>query len=103
VRDLKRPLSVILAALVLCAIFVGSLVLVVVVYNEEPGDVAIRVGLQKSVVTFDIVSFFGSVTPCASRPPQLSIFADYSFRVHHPVNLGDRHLLAHAMASDTAT
>jgi len=36
VRDLKRPLSVIFAGLVLCAIFVGSLLLVIVVYGEEP-------------------------------------------------------------------
>jgi hypothetical protein len=27
-------------------------------------------------------------------------FSDYSFRVHHLVNWDDRHLLAHAMASD---
>jgi hypothetical protein len=27
-------------------------------------------------------------------------FSDYSFMVHHPVNRDDRHLLAHAMASD---
>jgi hypothetical protein len=27
-------------------------------------------------------------------------FTDYSFRVHHLVNRDDRHLLAHAMASD---
>ena len=36
VRDLKRPLSVIFAGLVLCGIFVGSLLLVVIVYVEEP-------------------------------------------------------------------
>jgi hypothetical protein len=28
------------------------------------------------------------------------LFSDYSFWVHHPVNRDDRHLLAHAMASD---
>jgi hypothetical protein len=27
-------------------------------------------------------------------------FSDYSFLVHHPVNRDDRHLLAHAMASE---
>jgi hypothetical protein len=27
-------------------------------------------------------------------------FSDYSFWVHHPVNRDDRHILAHAMASD---
>jgi hypothetical protein len=27
-------------------------------------------------------------------------FYDYSFIVHHPVNQDDRHLLAHAIASD---
>jgi hypothetical protein len=41
----------------------------------------------------------GSATPCASPPPP-SIFSDYSFWVHHLVNWDDRHLLAHAMASD---
>jgi hypothetical protein len=30
----------------------------------------------------------------------LHFFSDYSFRVHHLVNQDDRHLLAHAMASD---
>ena len=39
VRDLKRPLSVIFAGLVLCAIFIGSLLLVIVVYVEEPEPV----------------------------------------------------------------
>jgi hypothetical protein len=44
--------------------------------------------------------FLGSATPCASTPPWPSIFSDYSFWFHHPVNQDDRHLLAHAMASD---
>jgi hypothetical protein len=39
--------------------------------------------------------FFG-----ASPPPRPSIFSDYSFRVRHLVNRDDRHLLAHAVASD---
>jgi hypothetical protein len=40
-------------------------------------------------------------TPCASPPPRPSIFSNYFFLVvHHPVNWDDRHLLAHAMASD---
>jgi hypothetical protein len=30
----------------------------------------------------------------------LALFSDYSFWVHHLVNRDDRHLLAHAMASD---
>jgi hypothetical protein len=42
----------------------------------------------------------GSATPCASPPPCPSIFSNYSFWVHHPVNRDDRHLLAFAMASD---
>jgi hypothetical protein len=42
----------------------------------------------------------GSATPCASPPPQPSIFSDYSFWVHHPINWDDRHLLAQAKASD---
>jgi hypothetical protein len=29
-----------------------------------------------------------------------SIFSHYTFWIHHPVNQDDRHLLAHAMASD---
>jgi hypothetical protein len=44
--------------------------------------------------------FSGSATPCASPPPRPSIFSDYSFWVHHPVNRDDRQLLTHAMASD---
>jgi hypothetical protein len=28
------------------------------------------------------------------------MFSNYSFLGHHPVNQDDRHLLAHAMASD---
>jgi hypothetical protein len=31
----------------------------------------------------------GPATPCASLPPQPSIFSDYSFLVHHPVNRYD--------------
>jgi hypothetical protein len=46
------------------------------------------------------VFFFWSATPCASPPPRPSIFSHYSFWVHHLVNWDDRHLLAHAMASD---
>jgi hypothetical protein len=46
------------------------------------------------------MSLFWSATPCASPPPGPSIFSDYSFRVHHPVNWDDQQLLAHAMASD---
>jgi hypothetical protein len=44
--------------------------------------------------------FFGSEAPCASPPPQPSICSNYSVWVHHLVNQDDRHLLAHAMASD---
>jgi hypothetical protein len=36
----------------------------------------------------------------SSSAPRPSIFSDYSFWVHHIVNRDDRHLLAHAMASD---
>jgi hypothetical protein len=43
---------------------------------------------------------WGGVTPCACPPPWPSIFSYYSFLVHHCVNRDDRHLLAHAMASD---
>jgi hypothetical protein len=42
----------------------------------------------------------GSVTLCVSHPPLPSIFSDYSFLVHHPVNRINRHLLAHALAFD---
>jgi hypothetical protein len=42
----------------------------------------------------------GAATPYASPPRQPSIFSDYSFCVHHPVNRDDQHLLARAMASD---
>jgi hypothetical protein len=42
----------------------------------------------------------GPATPCAFLPPWPSIFSDYSFLVHHPVNRDDQHLLTHAMASD---
>jgi hypothetical protein len=41
-----------------------------------------------------------SATPCAFPPPWPSIFSNYSFWVHHLVNLDDRQILAHAMASD---
>ena len=44
--DLKRPLSFIFAVLSFIAIFVGSLVLVVVVYEEEP------VSLERDLVIF---------------------------------------------------
>jgi hypothetical protein len=47
------------------------------------------------------MDFFSlSATPFAFPPPRPSIFFNYSFWVHHPVNRDDRHLLAHAMASD---
>jgi hypothetical protein len=39
-------------------------------------------------------------TPCASPPPRPSNFSDYFLWVHHLVNPDDRHLFAHAMASD---
>jgi hypothetical protein len=52
--------------------------------------------ILKSIFMF----FFGSATPCASPPPRPSIFSDYYFWVHHLVNGDERHLLAHAMASD---
>jgi hypothetical protein len=41
-----------------------------------------------------IIFFFGGGV---SGP---SIFSDCSFQVHQPVNQEERHLLAHAMASD---
>jgi hypothetical protein len=46
------------------------------------------------------IEFIWSATSCASPPPRLSIFSNYSFLVHLPVNWDDRNLLAHAMASD---
>jgi hypothetical protein len=47
------------------------------------------------------LGFFGeSATPYASPSPWPSIFSNYSFLVRHTVNWDDRHLLAHAMASD---
>jgi hypothetical protein len=52
-----------------------------------------------SATSLILHSFFGSAAPCAS-PPRPSIFSDYSSWVHHPVSHDDRHLLAHAMASD---
>jgi hypothetical protein len=41
-----------------------------------------------------------SATPCTFPPPWPSIFSNDSFLVQHPVNGDDRHLHAHAMASD---
>jgi Fe-S-cluster containining protein len=49
---------------------------------------------------FSCKFFGGSTTPCASPPPWPSIFSDYSFWIHNLANWDDRHLLAHAMASD---
>jgi hypothetical protein len=46
------------------------------------------------------LNFFLSATPCASPPPWPSIFSNYSFGIHQPVNQDDQRLLAHAMASD---
>jgi hypothetical protein len=46
------------------------------------------------------IFFGGSATPCASPPRWPSIFSDHSFWIHHPVHQDDRHLLAHAVASD---
>jgi hypothetical protein len=43
-------------------------------------------------------TIFGVSDPCASPPPGPSIFSDYSFWFHHPVNWDDQHLLANAMA-----
>jgi hypothetical protein len=40
----------------------------------------------------------GRATPCASLWPY--ICSNYYFLVHHPVSRDDRHLLAHAIASD---
>jgi hypothetical protein len=38
---------------------------------------------------------------CGGEDTEIFLFfSDYSFWVHHPVNQDDRHLLAHAMASD---
>jgi hypothetical protein len=51
-------------------------------------------------VFFTSEVFWGSATPCASPPPWPSIFSDYSLWVHPPATRDDRHLLAHAMASD---
>jgi hypothetical protein len=63
---------------------------VVVILWEEvvPHRIQIRV----------LEGFVWSANPCAS--PQPSIFFNYSFLVHHPVNPDDWHLLAHAMAAD---
>jgi hypothetical protein len=49
---------------------------------------------------FLFLLFLGSATSCASPPPWPSIFSNYSFRIHQLVKRDDRHLLAHAMASD---
>jgi hypothetical protein len=46
------------------------------------------------------VTRLGEFSPIGPPPPGPSIFSDYSFLVHHPVNQDDWHLLAHAMASD---
>jgi hypothetical protein len=51
---------------------------------------------HQAALEFVYVGFFGSATPCASPPPWPSNFSNYSFWVHPD----DRHLLAHAMASD---
>jgi hypothetical protein len=62
--------------------------------------------LNKHTIHFfyNEVSFFGggrgSVVPSGSPPPWPSIFSDNAFLAHHPLNRDDRHLLAHAMASD---
>jgi hypothetical protein len=56
--------------------------------------------LDEGIDTCFFCFFGGSATPCASPPPRPSIFSDYSFGVHHPVNRNVRHLLARAMASD---
>jgi nitrate reductase NapE component len=46
------------------------------------------------------VCFLGSATPCVFSSSLALHFFHYSFSVHHPVNRDDRHLRAHAMASD---
>jgi hypothetical protein len=64
-------------------------------------------GFMHNVVLADVANpgkalfpAFWSATPCASPPPRPSIFSHYSFLVHRPTYQNDRHLLAHAMASD---
>jgi hypothetical protein len=52
---------------------------------------------------YEFGDFFWSANPCASPLPQPAIlifFQLFFFRIHHPVNRDDRHLLAHAMTSD---
>ena len=52
IGDLKRPLSFIFAVLLFIAIFVGSLVLVVVVYEEQP------VSLERDLVIILLQTIF---------------------------------------------
>jgi hypothetical protein len=44
--------------------------------------------------------FGGSATPCASPPPQPTIFSNYSILAYRPVNRDDWHLFAHPVTSD---
>jgi hypothetical protein len=47
-----------------------------------------------------IVLFLGVSDPLGLSSPSALHCSDYSFRVHHPADRDDLHLLAHAMASD---
>jgi chemotaxis regulatin CheY-phosphate phosphatase CheZ len=52
-------------------------------------------------LTQRFVHWFETVIDLMCLDSSLALhFSDYSFHVHHPVNQDDRHLLAHAMASD---
>jgi hypothetical protein len=63
--------------------------------------ILVKVGLLSQLFIFLVSFFVGSATPCASLTPRpSSFFPIIFFLVHHPVNRDDRHLLAHAMASD---
>jgi hypothetical protein len=74
---------------------------------QNDRSVLIKLHCEKNLAMFFHVSkmflFFWSVTPCASPPPprpSIFLFWLFFFRLHHLVNRDDRHLFAHAMASD---
>jgi hypothetical protein len=72
----------------------GWLLVVVVIFATRTKSLQLDVGEIKTNL------FGGSATPCAFPPPWPSIFSNYSFLVHQPVNRDNRQLLAHAMDSD---